>query len=92
MIRVIGTAAAFALAMSSLACSPTAPMDDELELETAESNALIEAAKHRLEASSPNGEDFGKPLPRLPGVHVPAPVANGSEAKTEQEAEHHHPE
>jgi hypothetical protein len=92
MIRIVDTTAAFALAMSTLACSPTPRADNELARENAESNALIEAAKRRLEASSSNGEDFGKPLPPLPGVHTPASVTNGPEAKTQQEAEHHHPE
>ena len=89
MIRIAHFALGFALLAPLSACNSTASVDDELARESAETNALIDAAKRQLAAASPNGEDSGKPLPPLPGVDIPAPAANDAGADEEH---HHHPQ
>lgn len=66
-------------------CSSTAPVSDEIARESAETNAVIEAAKNHPALKENSTEASGKPLPPLPGVNVAAPASK-------EEAEHHHPE
>jgi hypothetical protein len=65
-------------------CSSTAPVGDEIARESAETNAVIEAARNHPALKGNSVEASGKPLPPLPGVNVAAPASN-------EEAEHHHP-
>ena len=86
--------AAFAvssLVLATLAgCSSTAPASDEIARESAETNAVIEAAKNHPALKENSAEAAGKPLPPLPGVNVAAPASNQSA----EDAEHHdhHPQ
>ena len=66
-------------------CSSTGPASDEIARESAETNAVIEAAKSHPALKGNSAEASGKPLPPLPGVNVAAPASN-------EEAEHHHPQ
>ena len=54
-------------------CSSTAPAGDEIARESAETNAVIEAAKNHPALKENSIEASGKPLPPLPGVTSPAP-------------------
>lgn len=76
--------------ISLAGCSSTAPASDEIARESAETNAVIEAAKNHPALKEHSAEASGKPLPPLPGVNVAAPASNQSD----DEAEHHehHPE
>jgi hypothetical protein len=79
------------LFLASLAgCSLTSPASDEIARESAETNALIEAANRRLENSAVDNSLVGGPLPPLQGVHVAAPASN--QAGNEAEHHDHHPE
>ena len=83
--------AASSIFLASLAgCSSTAPANDEIARESAETNAVIEAAKNHPALKGHSAEASGKPLPPLPGVNVAAPASNQSD----DEAEHHdhHPQ
>jgi hypothetical protein len=66
-------------------CSSTGPASDEVARESAETNAVIEAARNHPALKGNSAEASGKPLPPLPGVNVAAPASN-------EEAEHHHPQ
>ena len=81
--------AAFAVGSLFLAtlagCSSTAPANDEIARESAETNAVIEAAKNHPALKENSAEAVGKPLPPLPGVNVAAPASKQSA----EEAEHH---
>jgi hypothetical protein len=66
-------------------CSSTGPASDEIARESAETNAVIEAARNHPALKGNSAEASGKPLPPLPGVNVAAPASN-------EEAEHHHPQ
>ena len=76
--------------VSLAGCSSTTPASEELAKESAETNALIEAANRRLEDSAADNSLLGAPLPPLQGVHVPAPASN--QAGNEAEHHEHHPE
>jgi hypothetical protein len=79
------------LFLASLAgCSSTAPASDENARESAETNAVIEAAKNHPALKDHSAEAEGKPLPPLPGVDVAAPASK----KSDGQAEHHdhHPQ
>jgi len=84
MIRTVIAATSMILASLS-GCSSTAPAGDEIARESAETNAVIEAAKNHPALRENSTEASGKPLPPLPGVNVAAPTSK-------EEAEHHHPE
>ena len=84
MSRAVIVATSVMLAALS-GCSSTAPVGDEIARETAETNAVIEAAKDHPALKGNSAEASGKPLPPLPGVNVAAPASN-------EEAEHHHPQ
>ena len=84
MSRAVIVATSVILAALS-GCSSTAPVGDEIARETAETNAVIEAAKDHPALKGNSAEASGKPLPPLPGVNVAAPASN-------EEAEHHHPQ
>lgn len=78
------------LFIASLAgCNLTSTASDEIAHESAESNALIEAANRRLENSAVDNSLVGAPLPPLQGVDVPAPASN--QAGNEAEHHDHHP-
>jgi hypothetical protein len=62
-------------------CSSTGPATDEIARESAETNALLEAAKNHPAVKDKSAEASGKPLPPLPGVTSAAP-------KTLPELEH----
>jgi hypothetical protein len=85
---------AFALStfcLASLAgCSSTAPASDEIARESAETNAVIEAAKNHPALARRSADATGKPLPPLPGVDVAAPVSNQTDDKAEHHGEHPH--
>jgi hypothetical protein len=66
-------------------CSSTGPASDEIARESAETNAVIEAARNHPALKGNSAEASGKPLPPLPGVNAAAPASN-------EEAEHHHPQ
>jgi hypothetical protein len=84
MIRAV--IAVISIILASLSgCSSTAPAGDEIARESAETNAVIEAAKNHPALKENSIEASGKPLPPLPGVNVAAPASKA-------EAEHHHPE
>ena len=59
------------LLVSLAGCSSTAPANDEIARESAETNAVIEAAKNHPALKGNSAEAFGKPLPPLPGVSKP---------------------
>ena len=80
MIRTVIAATSMILASLS-GCSSTAPAGDEIARESAETNAVIEAAKNHPALRENSTEASGKPLPPLPGVTMPAP-------KTLSEQEH----
>lgn len=81
--------AAFAISSLFLAlltgCSSTAPANSEIARESAETNAVIEAAKNHPALKGNSAEASGKPLPPLPGVNVAAPASKQSD----DQAEHH---
>ena len=54
-------------------CSSTGPASDEIARESAETNAVIEAAKNHPALKGNSAEASGKPLPPLPGVTSSAP-------------------
>ena len=84
MSRAVIAATSVILAALS-GCSSTAPVGDDIARESAETNAVIEAAKDHPALKGNSAEASGKPLPPLPGVNVAAPASN-------EEAEHHHPQ
>ena len=79
------------LVLVSLAgCSSTAPASNEIARESAETNAVIEAAKNHPALKGKSAEAAGKPLPPLPGVDVAAPVSNKADDKADHHDEHPH--
>ena len=84
--------AAFAVSslfLASLAgCSSTAPANNEIARESAETNAVIEAAKNHPALKNHSAEAAGEPLPPLPGVDVAAPASNQSDDKAEHHDDH----
>jgi outer membrane murein-binding lipoprotein Lpp len=84
--RVLST-----LVLVSLAgCSSTAPASNEIARESAETNAVIEAAKNHPALTGKSAEAAGKPLPPLAGVNVAAPVSNQTDDKADHDGEHPH--
>lgn len=69
------------------ACNSTDPKHEEIKRESAESNALIDAVNRRIEETAEDTNMVGAPLPPLPGVDVPAPSSNTTEAEHD-----HHPQ
>jgi hypothetical protein len=68
-------------------CNSPDPASNEIAKASAESNAVIEAAKNHPALSQHSSSATGKPLPPLPGVNTPAP-----ETSNTSQPEHHHPE
>lgn len=89
MIRTV-MPVGFLCLVSLAGCSSTSPTSDEIARESAETNALIEAANSRLENSAVDNSLVGAPLPPLQGVHVAAPASN--QAGNEPEHHDHDPE
>ena len=83
MSRAVIAATSVILAALS-GCSSTAPVGDDIARESAETNAVIEAAKDHPALKGNSAEASGKPLPPLPGVTSPAP-----KTLPEQEREPH---
>ena len=89
MIRAVFTVSSLLL-VSLAGCSSTAPASNEIARESAETDAVIEAAKNHPALKENSAEAAGKPLPPLPGVNVAAPVSNQSDDKADHHD--HHPQ
>jgi len=69
-------------------CNSPDPARNEIAQESAESNAVIQAAKNHPAISSHSSSATGKPLPPLPGVNV-APTETSNSSKPEHEHTDH---
>ena len=86
-MRLVQFAAIGSLILVLAGCGSPDPASNEIARESAESNAVIQAAEHHPALSNHSASATGKPLPPLPGVNVPA-----SETENTPEPKHHHPE